>query len=84
MRWYQGRTIKSVTRSAASVAAFAAAASVLAGCSSGAQIDKYTVTDADRAAAKASLGPDGKPVMGAIPKDPHDSAAYGPEGQHLK
>jgi hypothetical protein len=60
---------------------------VLSGCNGGYQVDKYTVTDADREAAKhVGLGPDGKPLPGstaALPRDPHDGAAYGPDGKPM-
>jgi hypothetical protein len=59
---------------------------LLSGCG-GSQVDKYTVTDADREAAKnAGLGPDGKPLKGStrdLPRDSHDGAAYGPDGKPM-
>lgn len=66
-------------------AAFAFVCGALAGCG-GNQVDKYTVTDADRKAGQATLGADGKPLAGgtgSIPKDIHDGAAYGPDGKPM-
>jgi hypothetical protein len=72
-------------RSIAAPIAWIATALALAGCA-GHQVDKYTVTDADRQAGAVSVGADGKPLPGGtanIPKDTHDGAAYGPDGKPM-
>lgn len=86
MDWNDRKFTAIFVRTCAPTAAFVLLGVVLAGCSGGPQIDKYTVTDADRQAAKASLGPDGKPLPGSsanIPRDPADGAAYGPDGKRI-
>jgi hypothetical protein len=72
-----GRFTGVYVRSFGWCAAFVATGCVLAGCG-GPQVDKYTVTDADREAAKAA-----KSTGAAIPRDPHDGAAYGPDGKPI-
>ena len=81
---------RSATKTRRGFVAFSASlafGAVLAGCNGGSQVDKYTVTDADRQAAmKAGLGPDGQPLKGStasLPRDPHDGAAYGPDGKPM-
>jgi hypothetical protein len=65
-------------RTAASLSGCAAIVCVFAGCG-GPQVDKYSVTDADREAAKAAA----KAGTTALPRDPHDGAAYGPDGKPM-
>lgn len=73
--------VSTLIRRTAAAVGFAALCSVLAGCG-GSQVDKYTVTEADRKAATGVIGEDGKPLP-ALPKDTHDSAAYGPDGKPM-
>ncbi|HLJ54464.1 MAG TPA: hypothetical protein VKT77_05445 [Chthonomonadaceae bacterium] len=72
-------------RSAISLSACIAVGFLSAGCA-GHQVDKYTVTDADRAAGATAVGADGKPLPGGtgnLPRDPHDGAAFGPDGKPM-
>ena len=68
-------------RRIAAAAGFATLCSVLAGCG-GSQVDKYTVTDADRKAAAPVIGADGQPLP-VIKKDSKDGAAFGPDGKPM-
>ena len=78
-------------RAMASIIAVFAAAWALAGCGGAPQVDKYTVTDADRQAALANSKSPAPANGGAgtstgfqtIPKDSHDGAAYGPDGKPM-
>jgi hypothetical protein len=86
MRGNHGRRTAIIrTLGAAALAACIAVGCLLSGCG-GSQVDKYTVTDADRKAAQPALGPDGKPLQGgtaSLPRDPNDKAAYGPDGKPM-
>ena len=76
-----GRFLAALLRRIASLVACLAISCVVAGCG-GSQVDKYTVTEADRKGAAPVIGADGKPIA-PIPRDSHDTAAYGPDGKPM-
>ena len=70
-----------LSRGITRVAVIAVLGWIVSGCG-GSQVDKYTVTDADRKAAAPVVGADGQPIP-LIKKDNKDTAAYGPDGKPM-